>query len=98
MTVLMLLCKVGDHLAHDIKQVVLQVLQVEGVDIVRAFLNHNRAGGVVRNDGNGSVLNAGSLNDLDNLLGNVVEGGDPASALQFDFFLKNFEFHGKILL
>ena len=97
-TVLMLLSKVGDHLSHDVEKVVLKELEIEGIDVVRALLDHNGAGGVVRCEGNGTVLDAGSLNDLDYFLGNVVEGGDPASALQFDLFLKNFEFHGKILL
>jgi hypothetical protein len=53
---------------------------------------------VVRSDTYGTVLNAGLLNDLKNVAGYVVEGGDPASGLKLDFLLKNFEFHNKILL
>jgi hypothetical protein len=98
MTVLMLLSEVGDHLSHDVKQVVLKVLKIEGVDVVRALLNHHGAGGVVRNDGNSTVLNAGSCNDIKNLFSDIVEGGDPAAGLQFDFFLDKFEFHGVFLL
>ena len=45
--VLMLLGKVGDHLAHDVEQVMLQVFQIERVDVVRALLNHDGASGVV---------------------------------------------------
>ena len=93
MTVLMLLGKVGDHLAHDIEQVVLQVLQIERVDIVRAFLDHDRAGGVVGRDADRAVLDAGFLDDLDDLTGDVVEGGDPAAGLQLEFFLINLKFH-----
>ena len=33
-------------------------LEIEGIDIVRAFLHHNRAGGVVRGDADGTVLHA----------------------------------------
>jgi hypothetical protein len=98
MTVLMLLCKVGDKLSHNVKKVVLKELEIEGIDIVRALLNHYRAGGVVRSDANGTVLDAGLFNDVKNVAGHVVEGGDPTSGLKLDFFLKNFEFHCKILL
>ena len=63
-TVLMLLCKVGDHLSHNIEKVVLKKLEVKRVDIVRTFLNHYGTGGVVRNDSNRTVFNARSLNDL----------------------------------
>ena len=68
MTVLMLLSEVGDHLSHNVEQVVLKILKVERIDIVRAFLDHYGAGGVMRNDGNGAVLNSRSLNDIQNLL------------------------------
>ena len=37
-------------------------------------------------------------NDIKDLSSDVVEGGDPAAGLQFDFFLDNFEFHGVFLL
>jgi hypothetical protein len=94
----MLLSKVGDHLSHDVEKVVLKVLEVEGIDIVRALLNHNGAGGVVRNDSNGTVLNAGVLNHFEDFLSDVVEGGDPTSGLKLEFFLINLEFHNKILL
>ena len=63
------------------------------VDVMRALLNHNGAGGVVRSDGHGTVLNAGSGNDLDDLLGNVVEGGNPSPGLELQLFLKNLEIH-----
>ena len=33
-TILMLLCKVGDHLSHDVEKVVLEELEIEGIDIV----------------------------------------------------------------
>ena len=61
MTVLVLLSEVGDHLSHDVEKVVLKELQIEGVNVVRALLNHYGAGGVVRNDSNGTVLNAGVM-------------------------------------
>ena len=93
MTVLMLLSEVRDHLAHDVQQIVLQVLQIEGIDVVGAFLNHNRAGGVMRSDADGTVLNAGLLYDFDDFSGYIVEGGDPAPGLQFQFFLIYFNFH-----
>jgi hypothetical protein len=95
MTVLMLLCEVGDHLSHYVKKVVLKVLKVEGVDVVRALLNHYRASGVVRSDTYGTVLNAGLLNDVKDVAGYVVEGGDPTSGLKLNFLLKNLKFHFK---
>lgn len=61
MTVLMLLSEVGDHLAHDIEQVMLQVFQIERVDIMGAFLDHDRAGGVVGRDADRAVLMPDSL-------------------------------------
>jgi hypothetical protein len=79
MAVLMLLGKVGDHLSHDVEKVVLEIFEIEGVDVVRALLNHYGAGGVVRNDCNGTVLDAGSGNDLVYFLRNVMESGDPSS-------------------
>ena len=93
MAVLMLLGEVRDHLAHDVEQVVLQVFQIERVDIVGAFLDHDGAGGVVRRDADRAVLDAGLLDDLNDLAGNIVEGGDPAAGLQLEFFLINLDFH-----
>ena len=93
MAVLMLLGKVGDHLAHDVEQVMLQVFQIERVDIVGALLDHDGAGGVVGRDADRAVLDAGLLDDLDDLAGNVVEGGDPAAGLQLKLFLINLKFH-----
>ena len=93
MAVLMLLGKVGDHLAHDVEQVMLQKFQIERVDVVRALLDHDRAGGVMGRDADRAVLDAGLLDDLDDLTGNVVEGGDPPTGLQLEFFLINLEFH-----
>ena len=48
MAVLVLLGEVGNHLAHDIEQIMLQVFQIERIDIVGAFLNHDGAGCMVR--------------------------------------------------
>lgn len=93
MTVLMLLSEVGDHLAHDIEQVMLQVFQIERVDIMGAFLDHDRAGGVVGRDADRAVFDAGFLDDLNDLTGDIVEGGDPPTGLQLEFFLINLEFH-----
>lgn len=92
-TVLMLLGEVGDHLAHDVKQVMLQVFQIERVDVVRALLDHDGASGVVGRDADRAVLDAGFLDDLDDLTGNVVEGRNPATGLQFELFLINLKFH-----
>ena len=64
-----------------------------GIDIVRALLNHYGAGGVVRCDTYGTVLDAGLLNDVKDVACYVVESGDPASGLKLDLFLKYFEFH-----
>ena len=91
--VLMLLGKVGDHLAHDVEQVMLQVFQIERVDVVGALLDHDGAGGVVGRDADRAVLDAGFLDDLNDLTGDIVEGGDPAAGLQLEFFLINLEFH-----
>ena len=92
-TVLMLLGKVGDHLAHDVEQIVLEVFQIERIDVVRALLDHDGAGGVVRRDADRAVLDAGLLDDLDDLAGDIVEGGDPTAGLQLELFLINLEFH-----
>jgi len=92
-TVLMLLGEVGDHLAHDVEQIMLQVFQIERVDVVGALLDHDGAGGVVRRDADRAVLDAGLLDDLNDLTGDIVEGGDPPTGLQLEFFLINLEFH-----
>ena len=92
-TVLMLLGEVGDHLAHDVEQIMLQVFQIERVDVVGALLDHDGAGGVVRRDADRAVLDAGFLDDLNDLTGDIVEGGDPPAGLQLEFFLINLEFH-----
>lgn len=91
--VLMLLGKVGDHLAHDVEQVMLQKFQIERVDVVRALLDHDRAGGVMGRDADRAVFDAGLLDDLDDFAGNVVERGNPAAGLQFELFLINLKFH-----
>ena len=91
--VLMLLGKIGDHLAHDVEQVMLQVFQIERVDVMRTLLDHDGASGVVGRDADRAVLDAGFLDDLDDLTGNVVEGGNPAAGLQFELFLINLKFH-----
>ena len=96
MTVVALVGVVGDHLALDVQQVVLQELQVEGVDVVGSILNNDRAGGMMGNDSDGTVHNTGILNDLHDFLGYVVESGDPAAGLQLQFLLINFKFHNTI--
>ena len=96
MTVVAFVGVIGNQLTHDVQQIVLQKLQVEGVNVVGALLDHNGASGVVRSDTNSTILDAGCLYDLNNFLGYVVEGGDPASGLELEFFLKYFEFHGDI--
>ena len=58
MTVLVLDGEVWNHLAHDVEQVVLEVFEVEGIDVVRAFLDHDGAGGVMGGDDDGAVLDA----------------------------------------
>ena len=64
MTVLMLNLEIGNQLAHNVKQVMLQVLEIERIDIVRALLNHNGTGGVVSSNTAGTVLDPGSFYDL----------------------------------
>lgn len=91
--VLMLLGKIGDHLAHDVEQVMLQVFQIERVDVVRALLDHDGASGVVGRDADRAVLDAGLLDNLNDFTGNIVEGGNPAAGLQFELFLINLKFH-----
>ena len=96
MTVVTFVSVIGDQLTHNVEQVVLQILQIERVNVVGALLNHYGASGVVRSDTNSAVLDTGCLYDLNDLFGYVVEGGDPASGLKLEFFLKYFEFHGDI--
>ena len=93
MAVLMLLGKVGNHLAHNVEQIVLQELQIERINIVRALLNHDGAGGVVRRDADRTVLDARLLDNLNNLARNIVKGGNPAAGLQLELFLINLKFH-----
>ena len=93
MAVLMLFREIRNHLAHDVEQIMLEVFDVEGVDVVRALLDHDGAGGVVGGDADGAVLDTAGLHDFDDFLRDVMEGGDPAAGLQFELFLKNFEFH-----
>ena len=93
MTVVSLVCEVGDQVTHDVQQVVLQELQVEGVEVVGAFLDHDGAGGVVRDHCHGAVLDAGLLHHLVDINGDVVEGGDPAAGLELDLFLNHLKFH-----
>ena len=93
MAILMLLGEVGDHLAHDVEQVMLQVFQIERVDVVRALLDHDGASGVVGRDADCAVLDAGLLDDLNDFTGDIVESGDPAAGLQFELFLINLKFH-----
>ena len=38
-------------------------------------------------------LMPGLLDDLDDLAGHVMEGGDPPAGLQLELFLINLEFH-----
>ena len=95
--VLMLLGKVGNYLTHDVKQVVLEIFELKAVDIVRAFLYHNGAGGVVRSDGDGSVLYAGSLDNVNDLACYIVKGGYPTSRLELELLLKYLEFHNFLL-
>ena len=92
--VLVLFLEVGNELAHDVEQVVLEVLEVERVDVVRAFLNHDGAGRVVRGDADGAVLDARGGDDFADFLRDVVEGGDPAPRLKLEFLLVDDEFHG----
>ena len=56
MPVLMLLREIRNHLPHNVEQVVLEIFQIERIDVVGTFLHHDRAGGVVRRDAAGAVL------------------------------------------
>jgi len=98
MTVVTLVSEIGNHLTHNVKKVVLKELEVKGIKVVGTLLNHDRAGGVVRNHRNGTVLDTGLLNDLMYVDGDVVEGGNSAAGLQLNFFLNHFEFHGCFVL
>jgi hypothetical protein len=91
--VLMLLCKVRNHFTHDVKQIMLQKLKVKRIDIVRAFLYHNAAGGMMGRYAAGPVFYARSGNDIQHLFGDVVERGYPSLGLKFEFFLKNNKIH-----
>ena len=76
--VLVLLGIIGDQPPHDIEQVVLEVFQIEGIQVMGTLLDHDRAGRMVRRDAAGAVFDAGRPHDLQHLPGHVVEGGDPA--------------------
>ena len=71
---------------------------VEGIDIMRAFLDHDRAGRVMGSDAAGTVLNTGLFYDLHHFFGDVMKCRDPSSRLHFKLFLHNFEFHNPFLL
>ena len=68
MAVLMLLAEVGHELAHDIQKIVLKIFKVEAVDIVRAFLYHDRACGMVGGYADSAVFYSGLLHYLAYLL------------------------------
>ena len=74
-------------------QIMLEVFNVERIDVMGALLDHDGAGGVVGGDADGAVLDTAGLHDFDDFLRDIMEGGDPAAGLQFELFLKNFEFH-----
>ena len=61
--VLMFFREIRDQFPHDIQQIVLQIFQIKGVDIVRTLLHHHGAGRMMGYDADRPVLNAGSLHD-----------------------------------
>ena len=89
----MFLGKVGNHFAHDVQQIMLQILQVKAVNIVGTFLNHDRAGGVMRRHAGCAVFHAGLPDDFAHFLCYIMKGGNPSPGLKFNFLLKNLEFH-----
>ena len=42
---------------------------------------------------NGAVLDAGLFDDLHDVGGQIMEGGDPAAGLNVQFFLNNLDIH-----
>ena len=97
MAVLMLLPKIRNQFAHDVQKIVLEILQIKRIDVVRTFLHHDRAGCVVGGDADGSVPDAGCLDNFNHFFRHVVKSGNPAPRLQFQFFLVNLEIHGFLL-
>ena len=93
MAVLMLFPEVRNQLAHDVKQIMLEIFQIKRVDIVRAFLHHDRAGGVMRCNADRAVLYAGGFDNLHHFLRHIVKSGNPPARLQLQFLLINLEFH-----
>ena len=79
MPVLVFLREIGNQLAHDVQEIVLQVLQIEAVEVVRSLLHHDGAGGVMGRDAAGTVFDAGRSDDLPDFLRYVVKRGNPTS-------------------
>ena len=95
MAVLMLLREIRNHFAHNVKQVMLKIFNIKGIDVMRALLNHDAACSMMRGQRTGAVFHAGRLNNFQDLLCHVVKRGDPPSGLELNFFLINFKFHIK---
>ncbi|MPM51852.1 hypothetical protein SDC9_98603 [bioreactor metagenome] len=61
------------QLLHDVVQILLQVFPAEKIEVVRTFLRHHRAGGVVRINDTNAVLNAGFIHNSFYFVRHVVK-------------------------
>ncbi len=68
MTVISFVCVIGYHLAHYVEQVVLQILKIEAVYVMRAFLDHYGTCGMMRCYAYRTVLDTGCLYYLNHFL------------------------------
>lgn len=88
----------GDELLHDIDKILLKELTVEISNVMRALLNHYRAGGVVGIKHADTVLDAALGNNLLNLFGYIVEIGHVVLGLDCYFTFENFHFTKSLIV
>jgi hypothetical protein len=88
----------GEYSFHSLDKVYLKEFSTEVVGVVGAFLDHYRTGGVMRVNNTDTVLDAGFLNDLLNVVGNVVEAGHMVPGLKFNSASVNCHFNYLLLI
>ena len=77
--ILILLREIRNHFAHNVQQIVLQILQIKRVRVVRALQHHHRTSRVMGNDCACSVFHAERGNALYHLFGDIMKRGNPAA-------------------
>jgi hypothetical protein len=74
-----------DQFFHEFDQVNLEEFAPKIIQVMGAFLQHDRTGGVVGKDGNQAILDTGFSHHFLNIRGNVVKAGHMIMGLKLDF-------------